>query len=102
MSTGLVHAWDARIERLLAKLPNAMRRSVHWLRRPHRRWARFGAAGFFMLGGVLAVLPVFGLWMLPLGLALLAEDLPGMKPWLEGAAQRIEGAWHRIRGRPAR
>lgn len=27
-------------------------------------------------GGLLSPLPVFGLWMLPLGLVLLAEDIP--------------------------
>ena len=30
----------------------------------------------FILGGVLSILPIFGLWMLPLGLMLLAVDIP--------------------------
>ncbi len=32
-----------------------------------------GAAVFLILGGFLSVLPVFGLWMLPLGLALTRD-----------------------------
>lgn len=29
-----------------------------------------------MIGGILSFLPVLGIWMLPLGLILLAIDLP--------------------------
>ena len=43
-----------------------------------------------ILGGFLAVLPVFGLWTLSLGFVLSAEDvpvvrrgLPGILDWLE-------------------
>ena len=31
---------------------------------------------FFCLGGVFAILPILGLWMLPVGLVLLSHDLP--------------------------
>jgi hypothetical protein len=30
-------------------------------------------------GGVLSILPFLGLWMLPLGLILLAEDIPPLR-----------------------
>lgn len=39
------------------------------------------------LGGVLSVLPVLGLWMLPLGLFVLSEDIP----WLRDHRERFEG-----------
>jgi hypothetical protein len=29
-----------------------------------------------IVGGCLAILPIFGLWMIPLGLVLLADDIP--------------------------
>jgi hypothetical protein len=32
-----------------------------------------------IIGGRLAILPVFGLWMLPLGLMLLADDIPPVR-----------------------
>ena len=32
-----------------------------------------------VVGGVLSILPVLGIWMLPLGLALLAEDIPALR-----------------------
>jgi hypothetical protein len=34
-----------------------------------------------ILGGLLFFLPILGIWMLPLGLLLLAEDLPVLRSW---------------------
>ncbi|MGH6853863.1 MAG: PGPGW domain-containing protein [Aestuariivirga sp.] len=35
------------------------------------------ALGFLLIaGGVFSILPVFGLWMIPLGIAILAIDFP--------------------------
>jgi hypothetical protein len=45
------------------------------LLRPSARWFRIPAGLLLIIGGILAILPVFGLWMLPLGLLLLAEDI---------------------------
>lgn len=93
----LAAAWDERVDRALAKAPGRLRRTVAWLRRPARRWLRIPAAALFMLGGLLAILPILGLWMLPLGLALLAEDVPVLKTWLESVARRGEVWWRRWR-----
>ncbi len=92
----LAQAWDDRIARLLDLLPKRVGDAIAWLRAPSRRWVRIPAAILLILGGFLAVLPVFGLWMLPLGLALLSEDLPGMKPSLERAARWLEAKWARV------
>ena len=91
-------AWDARVAHLLAKLPDRGRRAVEWLRVPDRRWLRLGAAELLVLGGFLSVLPVFGLWMLPLGLALMSDDIPWLKVPLEKASRGIERLWARARG----
>jgi len=40
---------------------------------------RLPLAVILILGGFLAVLPFFGLWMIPLGLLLLAVDVPRLK-----------------------
>ncbi len=91
-------AWDARVARFLPKLPNRGRRAVEWLRVPERRWFRLGAALFLILGGFLSVLPVFGLWMLPLGLALMSDDIPWLKVPLEKVARGVERLWARVGG----
>ncbi len=86
--------WDARVARLSDKLPNPLRRAVDWLREPTRIWLRVGAALLFILGGIFSILPVLGLWMLPLGLALLAQDVPGLKVPLEKSARWIAATWN--------
>ena len=91
-------AWDTRVARLLAKLPDRGRRAVQWLRVPDRRWLRLGVAVLLIFGGFLSVLPVFGLWMLPLGLALMSDDVPWLKVRLEKASRGAERLWARVRG----
>lgn len=91
-------AWDARVDRLTAKMPGRLRSGVGWLREPPRRWLRLGAAVLLVFGGFLAVLPVFGLWMLPLGLALMSDDIPWLKVPLEKASRGAERLWARVRG----
>jgi len=44
-------------------------------------------------GGFLAILPVFGLWMIPLGLLLLAIDLPLLRPFVSAAVIRLRRKW---------
>jgi len=36
-----------------------------------------------MLLGALGFLPILGFWMIPLGLALLATDIPPFRRWLK-------------------
>lgn len=98
MSADLSQVWDGRVEQVLTKLPNWLRSTIDWLRVPSRWWLRVPAALLFVLGGLLSIFPVLGLWMLPLGLALLAEDVPGMKTPLEKAARWLVTTWRRMRG----
>lgn len=44
------------------------------------RLIRLPLAFLLIFGGFLAILPVFGFWMLPLGLMLLALDVPALQP----------------------
>jgi hypothetical protein len=67
---------DQRLERLIDRLPGYLQLAVRWSRRPTSRWVRVPAGVFFIGAGALGFLPILGFWMLPLGLVLLAEDLP--------------------------
>ena len=58
-----------------------------------RRLWRIPTAGFLIVGGVFSILPVFGLWMLPLGLLLLAVDLPSLRPPMARMLHWIERKW---------
>ena len=71
------HDW--RLERLIAHLPRGLQGVVRWLRLPSSRWARIPAGLLLMAGGICSILPFLGIWMLPLGIVLLAEDLPPLR-----------------------
>ena len=97
--TATPEQWDARVDRLSQKLPDKGRHALDWLREPSRIWFRLIAGVLLILGGFLAILPILGLWMLPLGLALISQDVPALKIPLEACAQWIERMWAKLRGR---
>jgi hypothetical protein len=69
------HVRERRVKLLVERLPDRLQSVVRWLRRPAARWIRIPAGLLLILGGVFSILPILGLWMLPLGLMLLAEDV---------------------------
>jgi hypothetical protein len=73
------HERERRLELLIRRLPLQLQGPIRWLRRPAARWLRIPAGLLLIVGGVFSILPVLGLWMLPLGLVLLAEDLPPVR-----------------------
>lgn len=91
--------WDARVHRLSAKLPRRGQATVEWLREPSRLWVRAIAGVLLILGGIFSILPVLGIWMLPLGLALISQDVPGLKVPMERVARWIERRWAAIKRR---
>jgi hypothetical protein len=95
MSATIAAAWDARVAQLVTRLPDRGRSAIEWLRHPPRRWPRLLAAVALIAGGIFSILPVLGLWMLPLGLALMSDDVPWLKTPLERSARWIERAWRK-------
>lgn len=70
---------DRRFDSLERRLPGIAARTVRRLRGPGARWVRLPAGIALVFGGLFSVLPVFGLWMLPIGLLLLAQDVPVLR-----------------------
>ena len=68
-----------RLEKLIDRLPRILRVSVRWLRQPSSRWARIPIGVLLVIGGLLSFIPGLGIWKLPLGLALLADDVPPLR-----------------------
>ncbi len=60
-------------------LPEWASRNFDRLRQPEAVWVRAPAGVALTAGGIFSVLPGLGLWMLPVGLALLAVDVPVMQ-----------------------
>ncbi len=67
-----------------------MQTLTRWLRKPASKWARIPAGVLLIVGGFLGFLPLVGFWMLPLGLILLAEDIPPMRRLRDHALDRLE------------
>jgi hypothetical protein len=59
--------------------------AIRWLRHPNARLFRIPIGLGLIAGSLLAVLPIFGIAMLPIGLLVLAQDVP----FLRGPAARM-------------
>jgi len=81
------------LDRFQRRLPGVLARFVGWLRRPASRFVRFPMALFIFAGGFLGFLPVLGFWMIPLGLVLLAHDLPFLRQPMARLLAWIERKW---------
>ncbi|WP_375452130.1 hypothetical protein [uncultured Devosia sp.] len=66
---------NRQFDRIQRRIPNFAARALDWLRQPRARLVRIPLGLLLILGGVFSFLPVLGIWMLPLGLLLLALDL---------------------------
>jgi hypothetical protein len=81
---------DRKIDQISAQLPESAGAFLRWLKTPSSRWVRVPLALLLIVGGVAGFLPVLGFWMIPLGLLLLAQDVPFLQvpilrllTWLE-------------------
>lgn len=91
MATGslpLADKENARLHRQFDRIGRAVPASagfLGWIRRPSSRLVRIPLGMLLIVGGVFSFLPVLGIWMLPLGLLLIALDLP----FLQGPLNRL-------------
>lgn len=65
--------------RLEQEVPERVESRMRWLRHPSSRWIRLPAGALLILGGIFSILPGLGIWMLPLGLLLVALDVPFLR-----------------------
>jgi hypothetical protein len=75
------------------RLPPKPAGFVSWLRKPSSRLVRIPVAGLLVAGGTLSFLPVLGLWMLPLGLVLFAQDVPVLQKPMAKTLGGVERKW---------
>jgi hypothetical protein len=83
---------DQRLDRFERRLP-------HWAARISRGlrdappWLRIASGGALIVAGFLGFLPLLGFWMIPLGLVLLALDLPFLRTPLIRLMDWINKKW---------
>jgi hypothetical protein len=85
-----------RLQRLFERLQRQVPAAagiLGWLRQPRVAWVRIPVGILLCLGGIFSFLPVLGIWMLPLGLLLLAVDIPLLQTPVSGAILRVQRRW---------
>lgn len=65
---------------------------------PESPYKRMLIGALFIVGGCLSILPIFGLWMLPLGLLILSIDIALVRRWRRKSEVRWVRWWARRRG----
>lgn len=56
------------------------------IRTPRSRPARIAIGIALVIGGIFSFLPILGIWMIPLGLLVLSQDIPRVRRWRRSAA----------------
>jgi len=88
---------DRAYDILERETPDWLTRAIRWLRSPASRWVRIPLGLALIAGSFLAILPVFGVEMLPIGLLLLAQDIPGIRGPVARMTLWLELRWLRLR-----
>lgn len=81
------------------RAPTRVSRFIRWLRKPSLAILRWIIALLLVLGSVFSFLPVLGIWMLPLGLLLIAEDVPLLREPLLRSFLWIELKWGQLKAK---
>jgi hypothetical protein len=68
------------MERLERRLPASLAKAMSWIRRPAPKSVRMPLGVALVAGGTVGFLPILGYWMLPVGLVILARDVPQLRP----------------------
>lgn len=93
---------DQAFDGLENEVPDAMARAIRWLRNTEARWIRLPIGLALLVGGMFGFLPVLGIELIPLGLLVIAVDIPVLrKPvarftlWLEHRWVMVKRRWRR-------
>jgi hypothetical protein len=90
---------DGYFEAVYRRLPVGISRFVRWLREPSSFAVRFIVAILFIAGGIFSFLPILGIWMLPLGLLLIAQDVPVLQKPLVTVLMWTEATWKSLKAK---
>ncbi len=70
---------DDQLDRLESICPSYLAKAIHFLREPKLRWLRTTVGILLIIGSFFWFLPILGLEMLPIGLMLIAIDVPFLR-----------------------
>lgn len=95
---------DEAFDRLERLLPDKLTPLLRWLRSDRSRPVRIPLGTLFIMASFFWFLPVVGLEFFPVGLLLIAQDVPFLRRpagalthWLLDLFERLRDAWRRRR-----
>lgn len=95
-------ALDEALNGLERDAPDRVARAIRWMRSPASRKVRIPLGLLFIAGGLLWFLPVVGLEMLPIGLLLVAQDVPFLQKPVGRGMLWLERKWRAHKQRQQR
>ena len=79
------------------RVPTRVAQFIQWLRKPSSFAVRLLVALLLIVAGFFSFLPILGLWMLPLGLLFIAQDVPLLQKPLVRALTWVEAWWELLK-----
>jgi hypothetical protein len=94
MSTEGQRELDKAFDGLERLASGRVARAIRWLRSPQSKWVRIPLGIVFIVAALLGpILPVVGLELLPIGLMLVAQDVPFLKKPVARMMLWLERKW---------
>jgi hypothetical protein len=95
---------EARLEQAYDRLeqhaPDRLARALRWVRNPRGKWIRLPLGILFIAAGLLGpFVPLLGIEFIPLGLLLIAQDLPPLRRPVAAMTLWLERQWVNLRHR---
>ena len=97
---------DEQLDRLENVSPTFLAKIIHFLREPKRRRMRLSVGGLLIIGGCFFFLPILCLEMIPIGLMLIAIDVPFLRrpvahmiAWIERGVGFLITLWMAVSAR---
>jgi hypothetical protein len=89
---------DLAYDKLEQHAPDRLARAIRWLRNPRGRAVRLPLGIVLVVAGLLGpVLPFLGVELIPIGLLLIAQDVPPLREPVAQMTLWLEGQWVRLR-----
>lgn len=91
---------DQAYDVLEQESPDRVARAIRWLRNPRGKWVRLPLGIVILLASFLGpVVPVLGIEFAPIGLLLIAQDIPPLREPVADMTLWLERRWLRLRER---
>jgi hypothetical protein len=88
---------DEAFDELEREAPDFLTRAICWLRKPQARIVRLPLGILFLAAGLMWFLPIAGLEFLPIGLLLIAQDVPFLRRPVARMTLYLLERWKRLR-----